>query len=167
MHPRRVIAPPTRCDTRATRPWAADHAVPATPRRARSRARSQDRFAASAAKSSTAAGAISRRAGSCDTSAPSRPVIQWIGASRCVPVCSPVVMLFQYQAGPASLYRLISLQPEPPRSDPAARAAAGSVSAPTAARSDRSPRRRPRQSRQPDRRARSCREATQVAAANQ
>jgi hypothetical protein len=56
-----------------------------------------------AAKSSTAAGAISRRAGSCAYVAPSLPVIQWIGASRCVPVCSPVVMLFQYQAGPASL----------------------------------------------------------------
>ena len=26
--------------------------------------------------------------------------IQWIGASKCVPVCSPQVNLFQYQAGP-------------------------------------------------------------------
>jgi hypothetical protein len=30
------------------------------------------------------------------------PVIQWIGASKWVPVCSPVEMLFQYQAGPRS-----------------------------------------------------------------
>ena len=37
-----------------------------------------------------------------------RPVTQWIGASKWVPVCSPVVMLFQYQAGPRSSYRLIS-----------------------------------------------------------
>ena len=34
---------------------------------------------------------------------------QWIGASKCVPVCSPVEMLFQYQAGPRSSYRLISV----------------------------------------------------------
>ena len=33
---------------------------------------------------------------------------QWIGASKWVPVCSPVEMLFQYQAGPRSSYRLIS-----------------------------------------------------------
>src|SRR5690606_14398654 len=58
--------------------------------------------------SSTAAGATSRRAGTWDTSAPERPVIQWIGASKWVPVCSPVVKLFQYQAGPRSSYRLIS-----------------------------------------------------------
>ena len=32
----------------------------------------------------------------------SLPEIQWIGASKCVPVCSPSVMLFQYQAGPRS-----------------------------------------------------------------
>jgi len=62
-------------------------------------------------KSSTAAGAIIWRSGNCETSAASLPVIQWIGASRCVPVCSPVVMLFQYQAGPRSSYRLISLRP--------------------------------------------------------
>jgi hypothetical protein len=30
----------------------------------------------------------------------SLPVNQWIGASKCVPVCSPKVRLFQYQAGP-------------------------------------------------------------------
>ena len=45
---------------------------------------------------------------------PSRPVTQWIGASKCVPVCSPVEMLFQYQAGPRSSYRLISLERERP-----------------------------------------------------
>ena len=31
-----------------------------------------------------------------------------MGASKCVPVCSPVLMSFQYQAGPRSSYRLIS-----------------------------------------------------------
>jgi hypothetical protein len=60
-------------------------------------------------KSSTTAGAISCRAGTCETSGSSRPVTQWIGASKWVPVCSPVEMLFQYQAGPASSYRLISV----------------------------------------------------------
>src|SRR5437870_489149 len=54
------------------------------------------------------AGAISRAAGTWDTSSPSRPVTQWHGASKWVPVCSPVVMSFQYQAGPRSSYRLIS-----------------------------------------------------------
>jgi hypothetical protein len=29
-------------------------------------------------------------------------VTQWIGASKCVPVCSPQEMLFQYQPGPRS-----------------------------------------------------------------
>ncbi len=32
----------------------------------------------------------------------SRPEIQWIGASKCVPVCSPHEKLFQYQPGPRS-----------------------------------------------------------------
>ena len=64
--------------------------------------------AACALKSSTAAGAISLVSGTCDTSWPSRPVTQCTGASKCVPVCSPVVMSFQYQAGPRSSYRLIS-----------------------------------------------------------
>ena len=58
--------------------------------------------AASAVKSSTAAGAISRAAGTSATSSPSRPVIQCTGASKCVPECSPVVKLFQYQPGPRS-----------------------------------------------------------------
>src|SRR5215831_14343896 len=64
--------------------------------------------AAWALKSSTTAGAISRPAGTWDTSSLSRPVAQWQGASKCVPVCSPVVMSFQYQAGPRSSKRLIS-----------------------------------------------------------
>src|SRR5687768_4249399 len=34
----------------------------------------------------------------------SRPEIQWIGASKCVPVCSPHEKLFQYQPGPRSSY---------------------------------------------------------------
>ena len=31
-----------------------------------------------------------------------RPETQWIGASKCVPVCSLHEKLFQYQAGPRS-----------------------------------------------------------------
>ena len=31
---------------------------------------------------------------------PATPVIQWIGASKCVPVCSPKNTVFQYQPGP-------------------------------------------------------------------
>jgi len=56
-----------------------------------------------------AAGAISRSTGTWETSAPSLPVTQCTGASKCVPVCSPVLMSFQYQAGPRSSYRLISV----------------------------------------------------------
>ena len=40
--------------------------------------------------------------GTWETSSPSRPVTQCTGASKCVPVCSPVLMSFQYQAGPRS-----------------------------------------------------------------
>ena len=36
------------------------------------------------------------------TSLPSWPVTQWIGASRCVPTCSPIVSAYQAQAGPRS-----------------------------------------------------------------
>ncbi len=42
------------------------------------------------------------------TSRPPRPVTQWLGASKWVPVCSPLRKLFQYQAGPRSSYALIS-----------------------------------------------------------
>src|SRR5580704_10611108 len=35
------------------------------------------------------------------------PVIQWTGASKWVPVCSPKRRVFQYQAGPRSSYREI------------------------------------------------------------
>jgi len=58
--------------------------------------------ATSSLKSSTTAGAMSRGAGTWATSSPSFPVIQCTGASKWVPVCSPVVMSFQYQAGPRS-----------------------------------------------------------------
>ena len=34
----------------------------------------------------------------------SLPVIQWMGASKCVPVCSPIRIVFQYHAGPLSSY---------------------------------------------------------------
>ena len=64
--------------------------------------------AARSAKSSTTAGATSRAGGTWDTSSLSWPVTQWTGASRWVPVCSPVRMLFQYHAGPRASYRLIS-----------------------------------------------------------
>ena len=64
---------------------------------------------ASAEKSSTAAGATSLATGTCDTSSPSRPVIQCTGASKWVPVCSLVEMSFQYQAGPRSSNRLRSV----------------------------------------------------------
>src|SRR5215475_8381822 len=36
------------------------------------------------------------------------PVTQWIGASKCVPVCSPQEKLFQYHAGPRLSYLEIS-----------------------------------------------------------
>ena len=52
--------------------------------------------------SMTAAGPMSFRGGIWATSSLSLPVTQWFGASRWVPVCSPVRMLFQYQAGPRS-----------------------------------------------------------------
>ena len=55
-----------------------------------------------AATSMTAAGATSLSGTICETSSPSRAVTQCTGASRWVPVCSPVWMLFQYQAGPRS-----------------------------------------------------------------
>src|SRR5579872_1867847 len=38
----------------------------------------------------------------------SLPVTQWMGASKCVPVCSPQEKLFQYQAGPRLSYFEIS-----------------------------------------------------------
>jgi hypothetical protein len=52
----------------------------------------------------TAAGAMKFAAGIVSTEllARSLPEIQWTGASKCVPVCSPIEMLFQYQADPRS-----------------------------------------------------------------
>src|SRR3984957_18215043 len=64
--------------------------------------------AASLLKSSTTAGAIRLLTGTSEMSSPSRPVIQCTGASKCVPVCSPVLMSFQSHAGPRSSYRLTS-----------------------------------------------------------
>ena len=87
-------------------PCAASHALTWS-----TSSRKSGSSAASAVWSRTAAGATSRPTGTCETSAPSRPVTQWIGASKWVPVCSPVEMLFQYQAGPRSSYRLISVSP--------------------------------------------------------
>ena len=50
----------------------------------------------------TQAGATKRFAGivSVELSGRCRPEIQWIGASKCVPVCSLQEKLFQYQPGP-------------------------------------------------------------------
>ena len=63
------------------------------------------KFGSSATRSTTSmttAGATNADTGTVATSALSCPVIQWIGASKWVPVCSPVWKLFQYQAGPRS-----------------------------------------------------------------
>src|SRR5215469_13275238 len=61
----------------------------------------------------TTQGATSREGGTEATSSPSRPVIQWLGASKCVPTCSPPSNQFQYQAGPRSSYREISCVVQP------------------------------------------------------
>src|SRR5699024_11011626 len=62
----------------------------------------------SALKSKTTAGPT-RRAGSIsDTSLPSLPEIQWIGASMWVPTCSPWEKLLWRHIGPASLKRATS-----------------------------------------------------------
>ena len=55
-------------------------------------------------QSITQAGAMNFRTSMVSTAlfGKSLPEIQWIGASKCVPVCSPRLMLFQYQAGPRS-----------------------------------------------------------------
>ena len=55
-----------------------------------------------ATTSITAAGRTNAPAGTREMSARSLPVTQWLGASKWVPVCSPVRKLFQYQAGPRS-----------------------------------------------------------------
>src|SRR3954469_2757048 len=47
------------------------------------------------------------------TSSPSRPVIQWIGASKWVPTCSPTVSVFHAQAGPRSSNSLIVSRDRP------------------------------------------------------
>src|SRR6185437_4801917 len=46
-------------------------------------------------------------------SAPSLPVTQWMGASVCVPTCSPMVSVYQAQAGPRSSYLEISSRVRP------------------------------------------------------
>src|SRR3954464_8204912 len=61
----------------------------------------------------TATGAISFDAATEATSSPSRPVIQWIGASKWVPTCSPTVSVFQAHAGPASSYSLMVSRERP------------------------------------------------------
>src|SRR5581483_9771753 len=65
--------------------------------------------AACAEQSMTQAGATMSFGGILSTALFGRslPVNQWIGASKCVPVCSPKVTLFQYQAGPRPSYREI------------------------------------------------------------
>src|SRR3954452_1630414 len=61
----------------------------------------------------TAHGATSLDTGADATSSPSRPVIQWIGASKWVPTCSPTVNVDQAHAGPASSYSLIFSRDRP------------------------------------------------------
>jgi hypothetical protein len=78
-------------------PWSVSHC-----RTSSIRSRKSGSAAVRSDMSTTAAGATNVRNASCETSAPSRPDAQWFGASTCVPVCSPVWMLFQYQPGPAS-----------------------------------------------------------------
>ena len=55
-------------------------------------------------KGSAQAGPMNRRGGivSHRLSGRSFPVTQCTGASKCVPVCSPIVRVFQYHAGPLS-----------------------------------------------------------------
>jgi hypothetical protein len=55
-------------------------------------------------QSITTAGAMKSATGivSVELLGRSRPETQWIGASKCVPVCSPKDRLFQYQAPPRS-----------------------------------------------------------------
>src|SRR3954452_8354052 len=65
-------------------------------------------FATRSETSMTAVGATNRAAGTEATSRPPRPLTQWFGASKWVPVCSPLRKLFQYHAGPRSSYALIS-----------------------------------------------------------
>ena len=62
--------------------------------------------ATSAVTSITQAGPTNRPAGivSVVLFGRSRPLIQCTGASKCVPVCSPMRMVFQYHAGPWSSY---------------------------------------------------------------
>src|SRR5215467_9382876 len=50
----------------------------------------------------TTAGPNSRAGGTDATSSRSRPEIQWVGASKCVPTCSPPSNQFHDQAGPRS-----------------------------------------------------------------
>jgi hypothetical protein len=52
--------------------------------------------------STTQAGAMKCAGGMVSTAllGKSLPETQWIGASKWVPVCSPMEKLFQYQAGP-------------------------------------------------------------------
>src|SRR6186997_1829174 len=60
--------------------------------------------AASFEQSITQAGPMKRSGGIESTALCGRslPEIQWMGASKCVPVCSPHEKLFQYHAGPRS-----------------------------------------------------------------
>src|SRR3954453_14869969 len=61
----------------------------------------------------TATGATSLEGATDATSSPSRPVIQWIGASKWVPTCSPTGRVAQAHAGPLSSYSLIVSRESP------------------------------------------------------
>ena len=78
-------------------PFAACHAS-----RCAGSSRKSGSSSASAVKSSTAAGPTSRAGGMWSTLSAVLPETQCVGASRWVPVCSPVCRLFQRHIGPAS-----------------------------------------------------------------
>ena len=86
---------------RGIRPCSASHASSRSGVSRKSGSR-----ATSPVTSITHAGPMNRDAGivSQALSGRSFPVIQWMGASKCVPVCSPIRIVFQYQAGPLSSY---------------------------------------------------------------
>ena len=78
------------------------------PRCARPRAGSQDRPRPGRRRRGRRPARPAGEGATCDTSVSFRPVTQWIGASRWVPVCSPVRDVVPVPAGPRSSYRLIS-----------------------------------------------------------
>src|SRR4029077_1895052 len=92
-------------DPAGIRPWRRSHW-----RKNSTVRRKSASVAASREQSITQAGAMKLLAGivSVLLSGKCRPEIQWIGASKWVPVCSLQEKLFQYQPGPRASYREVS-----------------------------------------------------------